>query len=127
MIYKIASSRWRNGAALKRPCPCQLRARSRARLAGYLDANGNFQDGPNPDPSYGATLTSPPDAVLGPIDAGGQYASVYGAQPNATTPLFPQAPSSPAAPWSGTAWAIVAAVGALAVFSVFDAPKGRRR
>jgi hypothetical protein len=28
----------------------------RARLAGYLDAGGNYQDGTNPDPTYGGTV-----------------------------------------------------------------------
>jgi hypothetical protein len=115
---------------LKAPCPCQARARSRARIAGYLDASGTYQDGTNPDPSYGGTLNNPPDAVLGPVDpASGQYGSVYGAQPNTSTPLFPIAGSSANSPalLSRTGWFIVAAVGAVAVYSVLDSPKGRRR
>jgi hypothetical protein len=28
------------------------------RLAGYLDASGNYQDGTNPDPTYGGTVTA---------------------------------------------------------------------
>lgn len=111
----------------------------RARLSGYIDDSGNYQEGANPDPSYGGTLQNPPDAVLGPIDpATGQYTSVYGAQPNTSTPLFPIANASPDLPAaaakpaaSGYGWLIIAAVAALAVFSVTDtsttSTKGRRR
>lgn len=148
MIYKILS-RTENSSPDVCSCKTQLapptgpRSRApsparfsfpqaqRARLSGFIDDSGSYQEGTNPDPSYGATLQNPPDAVLGPIDpATGQYTTVYGAQPNTSTPLFPIASSSPVAktPAAGYGWLIIAGVAALAVFSVTDSrPKGRRR
>lgn len=130
MIHKIQFSRFSRKAPA--PCACDRLAPSRGRLSGFLDSSGTYQDGTNPDPSYGGTLQNPPDAVLGPIDpATGQYTSVYGAQPNTTTPVFPIATTTADKPQAAASfgWLIVAAVGALAVFSVADSgsTKGRRR
>jgi hypothetical protein len=90
-------------------CRCHDHASAPARLAGYIDASGNFQEGANPDPSYGGTLQQPPDAVLGPVDPRtGQYYFVAGANPGSTTPIFPQ--SGAPHPIPSWYWAVAAAL-----------------
>jgi hypothetical protein len=109
----------------------------RPRLGGYIDAAGDYQIGNNPDPSYGGVLTAAPDAVLGPIGFDGQYMSVTGANPNSSTPIFPQGSfgqgdQASATPVKSPSWTWILAAGVIAfiaidVFTDLQPARGRRR
>jgi len=58
------SKLWPNPIDLSSP---PIRQRRLAGLTGYIDATGNYQDGTNPDPTYGGTV-APPDYVQGPAN-----------------------------------------------------------
>jgi len=91
--------------------------------SGYLDADGNFRPGTNPDPTYGGTYTGPAsdkvtNAILAPpvgYDAWGKWVGTI------TNPLTGKLVTAP------TGWQILigAALTGLAVIAISSG--GRRR
>jgi len=105
------------------PCACH---RPRPRLAGYLDVEGNYQTGTNPDPTYGGTVTAPdylPAAAIGQ-----PYSDPY-APGGSLNPAV--APAAQQRDW--TQIVVIALLGLVAIdaggaiFDRFASPKRKKR
>jgi hypothetical protein len=93
-------------------CPCSTNKRKPPRrLAGYLDSSGNYQDGTNPDPTYGGTI---PAADIAPPAYAPQAG--YDALGRLITPAITPATTAPAL---STTWILGAALAAFVVAELF--------
>jgi len=99
------------------PCACH-----RPRLAGYLDAAGEYQAGTNPDPTYGGTTIAPDYLPAGAI--GQPYSDPYAPG---------QALNQAAAPRDWTQIVVIALLGLIAldaggaIVDRFAGPKRKKR